>query len=98
MCSFTLDNTPPRVAVTYPQAGQQLSLAAEPQVALRAQVEEAFVQQVEFRVDDVLVGSVSSSPFGVIWQAQPGAHTLRVVATDRAGNTAEASIDFSVGE
>jgi hypothetical protein len=32
----------------------------------------------------------------VLWDAKRGDHTLRVVATDRAGNTAEASINFSV--
>jgi hypothetical protein len=36
------------------------------------------------------------APFGVVWQARAGSHTLRVVAADRAGNTAEASLDFMV--
>lgn len=42
-------------------------------------------------VDNVLVGESDLAPFGVFWKAKTGNHTLRVVATDRAGNTAEAS-------
>jgi hypothetical protein len=32
----------------------------------------------------------------VLWNAVKGKHTLRVVATDRAGNSAEARLQFSV--
>ena len=92
----TLDNTPPQVAISYPQAGQELTLAQEPKVALQAQVNEPFLAKVDFYVDDVLVGTSDVSPFGVIWEAKRGAHSLRVVATDLAGNTAEATINFSV--
>jgi len=98
----TLDNTPPQVAISYPHsvpgggAGQEISLAQEPQVALQAQVNDPFLEKVEFYIDDVLVGASDRSPFGVVWQAKVGEHTLRVVATDRAGNTAEASLDFKV--
>jgi hypothetical protein len=38
----TLDNTPPQVAITYPQAGQTISATQEPQVALQAQASDAF--------------------------------------------------------
>jgi hypothetical protein len=92
----TLDNTPPQVAVSYPQAGQDLSLVQEPQVALQAQVNDPFLAKVEFYVDDILVGESDLAPYGVFWQARSGSHTLRVVATDRAGNTAQASVTFSV--
>ncbi len=94
----TLDNTPPQVAITYPQAGQTISLAQEPQVALQAQAGDPFLKDVAFYVDGVLVGRSSLAPFGVVWAAKTGAHTLRVVATDRAGNTAEAKLTFSVGK
>jgi membrane carboxypeptidase/penicillin-binding protein PbpC len=92
----TLDNTPPQVAVSYPQAGQEVSLTQEPQVALQAQVNDPFLAKVEFYVDDILVGESDVAPYGVFWAAKVGTHSLRVVATDRAGNSAEASIDFSV--
>ena len=92
----TLDNTPPQVAVTYPQNGQTVLAAQEPQLALQAQASDAFLVSVDFYIDDQLVGNSASAPFGVVWDAKAGAHTLRVVATDRAGNTAEATIQFSV--
>ncbi len=92
----TLDNTSPQVAISYPQTGQEISLAQEPQVALQAQVNDPFLAKVEFYVDDVLAGESDTAPFGVVWQAKAGSHTLRVVAADRAGNTAEATINFSV--
>jgi hypothetical protein len=92
----TLDNTPPQVAIIYPQAGQEISLTQEPQVALQAQVNDPFPAKVEFYMDGVLVGESDETPFGVIWRAKTGEHSLRVVAADRAGNTAEATIYFSV--
>ena len=93
----TLDNTAPQVAITYPQAGQTISLAQEPQVALQVQADDPFLVKVEFYIDDALVGESNIGPFGMVWAAKAGAHTLRVVATDRAGNTAEAKINFTVG-
>jgi hypothetical protein len=98
LVQVTIDNTPPQVAVSYPQPGQGISLAQEPQVALQAQVNDPFTAKVEFYIDHTKVGESDQSPFGVLWQARAGSHTLRVVATDRAGNTAEASLDFTVSK
>ena len=92
----TLDNTPPQVAISYPQAAQEISLAQEPQVALQAQVNDPFLVKVEFYVDSIMVGETDTAPFGVVWQAKAGSHTLQVVATDRAGNKSEAKIEFTV--
>ena len=96
VAQVTLDNTPPQVAISYPQAGQEVSLLQEPQVALQAQVNDPFLAKVEFYVDKVLAGESEAAPYGVIWKAKAGSHTLRAVATDRAGNSAEASIQFTV--
>lgn len=92
----TLDNTPPQVAITYPQAGQEISLAQEARVALQAQVNDPFTAKVEFFIDDSSLGETDLAPYGVLWQATPGLHTLRVTATDLAGNTTSATLDFSV--
>ena len=92
----TLDNTPPQVAISYPQAGQEIILAQEPQVALQAQVNDPFLANVEFFVDGSLVGSTDVAPYGVVWRAEVGGHSLRVVAIDRAGNTTETRLDFKV--
>jgi membrane carboxypeptidase/penicillin-binding protein PbpC len=95
---LTLDNTPPQVAITYPQAGQTISAAQEPQVALQAQASDPFLTKVDFYIDDVLVGESSVAPFGVVWTAKTGRHTLKVVANDQAGNTTETVANFTVGK
>jgi membrane peptidoglycan carboxypeptidase len=92
----TLDNTPPQVAISYPQGGQVLERLQEPHAALLAQVNDAFLASVKFYVDNVLVGEAEAAPYGIIWAAKTGEHTLRVVAADRVGNTAEASVEFTV--
>jgi hypothetical protein len=94
----TLDNTPPQVAITYPQAGQTISAAQEPQVALQAQASDPFLTKVDFYIDDVLVGESSVTPFGVVWTAKTGRHTLKVEANDQAGNTTETVANFTVGK
>ena len=68
----TLDNTPPQVAISYPQAGQTISAAQEPQVALQAQASDPFLKNVEFYMDGVLVGQSSLPPFGVVWASKAG--------------------------
>jgi membrane peptidoglycan carboxypeptidase len=92
----TLDNTPPQVAISYPAPGEELDLAEAGQIALQAQVDDPFLTQVEFFVDGTSLGTLESGPYGVLWEAAPGEHRLRVVAADRAGNRAEAEIEFTV--
>jgi membrane peptidoglycan carboxypeptidase len=94
----TLDNTPPQVAITYPQAGQTISAAQEPQVALQAQASDPFLTEVDFYIDDAVVGKSSVAPFGVVWTAKSGGHILQVVATDQAGNTTEVEANFTVAK
>jgi membrane peptidoglycan carboxypeptidase len=96
LVQVTLDNTPPQVAILFPQAGQEIGLDSEPLVALQAQVQEAFLTAVTFYVDGEQVASLSAAPFGVLWPAETGQHVLRVEAADRAGNVGEAEIRFSV--
>ena len=92
----TLDNTSPQVAISYPQVGQQILLSVEPQVALQAQVNDPFLTEVDFYLDGKLLGKFNTGPFGAVWNASVGSHSLRVVATDQAGNQSEATITFSV--
>ncbi|MBU2612022.1 MAG: penicillin-binding protein [Chloroflexi bacterium] len=92
----SIDNTPPQVAILYPAEGQVFSRAQDKQIAFQTQVNDAYLASVEFYVDNVLVGKVSAAPFSLLWQASAGNHTLRLVAHDRAGNEAEARVDFVV--
>jgi len=94
----TLDNTPPQITISSPQDGQALSAAGAAQVTLRAEVDEPFLADVQFYVDGKQVGEFSSGPFGALWPAKVGKHTFRVVATDRAGNAAEATVAFTINK
>jgi hypothetical protein len=53
---------------------------------------------VEFYMDGILVGQSSQAPYGVVWASRAGKHVLSVTATDRAGNTAEVKLTFTVGK
>ncbi len=92
----SIDNTPPQVAILYPVEGQEFSSAQDKHLAFQAQVSDAYLSEVKFYVDNVLVGKVSAAPFSLLWQASAGKHSLRVVAYDRAGNEVEARVDFVV--
>ena len=50
------------------------------------------ITQVEFFVDNVSVGVVSTSPYSVNWTAVAGAHDFKAVATDNSGATKTSSI------
>jgi membrane peptidoglycan carboxypeptidase len=91
-----VDNTPPQVAILYPQPAQEIDLQAEPQVIFQVQASDPYLARVEFYVDRRLVATLSEAPFTYGWTARRGSHTLRVVAADRVGNTAEAEVEFTV--
>jgi hypothetical protein len=94
----TLDNTPPKITIGSPQDGQALSAAGAAQVTLQVEVVEPFLAQVLFYVDGKQVGEFNAGPFGALWPAQVGKHTFKVTASDLAGNTAEATIGFTVNK
>jgi hypothetical protein len=91
-----VDNTPPEISVLAPQAGQEFSLAQEQGLVLQAQVNDPYLVNVKMYVDNDMVADFSNAPFSLIWQARPGGHILRVLATDRVGNQAEEEILFAV--
>ncbi len=96
LAQLTLDNTAPHVEILYPQEGQELSLSDGAQAVLQAQAQDAFLTAVTFYVDGKKLITLSAAPFGTLWEAQSGRHTLRVEATDRAGNVGTAEISFTV--
>jgi len=93
----TVDNQSPALTILSPTEGEQFSRAKEDAIILSASVsDDLTLASVSFFVDDQLVVTLVQSPFALIWQATPGNHVLRVLATDLAGNTREASVAFSV--
>ncbi len=90
----TIDNQPPEASILYPADGQVLS---EKQITFQADAADNLnIKEVSFLVDGRLVSSLTQAPFAAVWQTSPGSHTLRLKATDLAGNTTETEIQFSV--
>ncbi|MEZ0396478.1 MAG: transglycosylase domain-containing protein [Anaerolineales bacterium] len=91
-----VDNTPPQVAILYPRPGQEVDSQTEPQVLFQVQASDPYLAQVTFYLDGRRLTSLTSEPFTFSWTARRGEHTLRAVAADRVGNTAEAELEFTV--
>lgn len=81
---------PPSVAFASPAAGVTL----QDPVAFQATVSDALgISNVAFYIDGTLVATKISAPYTYLWDAPnavEGPHTLRLVATNFAGKTAEA--------
>jgi membrane peptidoglycan carboxypeptidase len=93
----TVDNQPPGIQITFPVSGAEISTADGARIVLQASVlDDIGLHSVAFYIDDRLLTTFVQPPFAVSWTIQPGAHTLRVEATDLAGNTSETSVSFSV--
>jgi len=93
----TIDNTPPELTVTYPQDGDELDYATNRQISFQAQAgDNLSLEDVEFYIDNVRIGTFEQAPFGPSWNATPGGHVLRVIARDRAGNEREEEIQFTL--
>ena len=81
----TVDNQPPTVEILDPLDGGETD---SPQVTFQVEAaDDLKLSSLAWYLDDQLIASLNQPPFAVVWQATPGKHTLRVVATDQAGNT-----------
>jgi len=90
----TIDNQPPEVRILYPANGQVL---AEGQITFQANASDNLsLRDVSFYVDNRLISSLTQAPFAAVWQTTAGPHKLRLEATDLAGNTTRAEIDFTI--
>jgi hypothetical protein len=94
------DTTPPAVSITSPGSGATVSGTIG--VAASAS-DNVGVASVQFQLDGANLGAAdTAAPYGVSWNtatAGPGAHTLRAVARDAAGNsTTSAGVTVTVGD
>ncbi len=81
-----VDNTPPRVEIIYPQAGQQIPAG---QVIFEADISDSGgLSQVEWILDGAHFEAKPAGPFQLTRQLESGEHTLQVNAVDSAGNAA----------
>ncbi len=96
LIQVTVDNISPRVSISSPVDGQESTPRAG-QMTLTAEAQDNLeIQFVEFYLDGRLLERRYQSPYAIAWSSQPGEHSLRVVAVDKAGNQAEDSIKFTV--
>lgn len=90
------DTTPPTVSFSSPANGSILSGTVDVQVSAS---DNRGVSAVSFYVDGVLQSTKTASPYTFTWdttRASNGSHTLRAVASDAAGNSANSQISVSV--
>lgn len=96
--TFASDRSGPDIRLTSPAAGTEVP--AKSPLLIRAESADADddVKFVEFFLDDLLLSRDASAPFELTYPANvaAGPHTVRAVATDLAGNTAEDSVTISV--
>ncbi len=96
------DEQPPNVDITAPFVGVRVIEGTRVGVSALAN-DDVAVQQVAFFAGDEPIGVDDSAPFTITWDVPANAApidevavTLRAVATDLAGNSAEATRDLSI--
>jgi len=90
------DVTPPTVSLTAPANGATVTGTIS---ILATATDNVGVSRVEFYVDDVLIGSDTTSPYGATWNSSGvsnGAHTLKAIAFDAGGLANESAVSVSV--
>ncbi len=90
----TVDKTPPKIAITYPESGATFTLGQQEWINVNAEVSDNYaITRVEFYVGNseqpFAVRTVA--PYNVNWTpTRAGTYKLRVIAYDAAGNSATA--------
>jgi len=86
----TVDNTPPKIRLTFPLPGQEFILPKDEWVTIQPlATDNVSMERVEFYVNNRLVGSSSVAPFTYQWiiRGAVGAHSIHAIAYDAAGNS-----------
>jgi len=90
------DTTAPTVTVTSPAANA--AVAGVYPLAASAS-DNVGVTGVQFMLDGVTLGDVTSTPFDLNWDStttSPGVHVLVAAARDAAGNVSQSTVSFTV--
>jgi ELWxxDGT repeat protein len=86
----------PSVSLTAPLAGSTFTTADTIALAATA-TDDGTVTKVEFFANGTLVGTATSSPYGVSVTLAPGSYTVTAQATDNAGaSTTSAAVNITV--
>jgi hypothetical protein len=90
----TVDNQAPEVQILYPDPGQEFKTGT---LTFQVQAsDDLALQNVEFSLDGRRLVVLAQPPFAFPWKATTGKHNLLVKATDMAGNTSQALVQFVV--
>jgi len=93
LIQVTVDNTPPRVSLLTPTAGDAFILPGNGLIPLYAEAEDNYgIRRVLWRLDGREVAQTATTPYIWLWKGQRGEHTLEVIAEDLAGNRASSGI------
>jgi hypothetical protein len=93
----TVDNEFPQIEITYPTNDQIFHRSQQDLVTFQVKAADNLgLESVEFILDGRSIRKQAEPPYALPWTVLPGAHTLKVVATDFAGNPSQTSIEFVV--
>ncbi len=78
------ENQPPEVAIATPMQGA-LFAPGDPVTLTATATDDGSIADVTFVADGEELGTVSTAPYTLIWDAPPGDHTVMAVARDDEG-------------
>ena len=93
----TVDNQPPEIEILSPSSDGNYTTDQKTAIILDASAnDDTDLDRVEIYMDDKLIGVLRQSPFTLAWKPIAGKHILSVRAYDKAMNTSEATLKFTV--
>ncbi len=93
----SVDNQPPTVTIKSPFNGEVIVSKKRPKIVLQVAVDDDLgVDYVVIKMDGKDFTELTQPPYSISWKTSPGKHTMIVIATDGAGNTNQAEVEFKV--
>lgn len=85
-------NQAPTCSLTFPTAGMKFVIDSNITLKANAADPDGTINKVEFFIDNISIGTTSTSPYTKVWKAAGiGMHTVKVVAEDNSGATTSSS-------
>ena len=92
-------NKPPTVSISSPANNAAVPLGNSVQISVTASDPEGSISNVEISIDNATEATLSSAPYNYSWNTadvNPGQHTIKAVATDKGGLSANAQVTVTV--
>lgn len=93
--NFAATNAAPTVAFTSPTAGAMFTAPASIELLAQA-TDDRGITKVEFFNGATKIGEANAAPYRLLWPAGVGSYTLKAVATDTDGLTAQTTVSVTV--